>query len=74
MAEGTADHPPEHRRSRRFPVVIPVEVKWQEPSGKTLTARRLTLLSPVWLWLRHCNLRSAAPNMSCNISAATPIA
>ena len=32
-----ADQPPtkpEQRRSSRFPVVIPVEVKWQEPSGK----------------------------------------
>lgn len=37
MAEQTADPPPtkpEQRRSRRFPVVVPVEVKWQEPSGK----------------------------------------
>ena len=37
MAERTADQPPtkpEQRRSRRFPVVVPVEVKWQEPSGK----------------------------------------
>jgi hypothetical protein len=25
---------PDQRRSRRFPVVVPVEVKWQEPSGK----------------------------------------
>ena len=40
MDERTAGQPPtkpEHRRSSRFPVVIPVEVKWQEPSGKTLT-------------------------------------
>jgi len=37
MAEGTADQlptKPEQRRSRRFPVVVPVVVKWQEPSGE----------------------------------------
>ena len=37
MAEQTADPPPtkpEQRRSIRFPVVVPVEVKRQEPSGK----------------------------------------
>ena len=34
-----ADPPPtklEPRGSRRFPVVVPVEVKWQEPSGKVV--------------------------------------
>lgn len=39
MDERTAGQPPtkpEHRRSSRFPVVIPVEVKWQEPSGKVV--------------------------------------
>ena len=39
MAERTADAPPrgtEQRRAMRFSVVIPVEVKWQEPSGKTV--------------------------------------
>jgi len=37
MAERTADQTPtkpEKRRSRRFPVVVPVEVKWQELGGK----------------------------------------
>ena len=37
MDERTAGQPPtkpEHRRSSRFPVVVPLEVKWQEPSGK----------------------------------------
>ena len=37
MAERTADPPPrgtEQRRGMRFPVVIPVVVKWQEPGGK----------------------------------------
>jgi len=37
MDERTADQPPtkpEQRRSSRFPVVVPVEVKWQDPSGK----------------------------------------
>ena len=37
MDERTADQQRikrEQRRSRRFPVVVPVEVKWQEPSGK----------------------------------------
>ena len=39
MAERTADTPPkkpEQRRGRRFSVVVPVEVKWQEPSGKAV--------------------------------------
>lgn len=39
MAEPTADVPPkkpEQRRGRRFSVVVPVEVKWQEPSGKAV--------------------------------------
>ena len=38
MEERTADQPPiktEQRRGSRFPVVVPVEVKWQELSGKT---------------------------------------
>lgn len=38
MYEPTANRPPittEHRRGSRFPVVVPVEVKWQELSGKT---------------------------------------
>jgi hypothetical protein len=26
----------EHRRGSRFPVVVPVDVTWQEPSGKTV--------------------------------------
>jgi hypothetical protein len=26
----------EHRRGSRFPVVVPVDVRWQEPSGKTV--------------------------------------
>ena len=37
MDERTADQPPirpEQRRGSRFAVAIPVEVKWQEPSGK----------------------------------------
>src|SRR2546429_765127 len=37
MDDRTSDHPPirtEQRRSSRFSVVVPVEVKWQEPSGK----------------------------------------
>src|SRR5206468_3439746 len=37
MDDRTADQPPirpEQRRSSRFSVVVPVEVKWQEPSGK----------------------------------------
>jgi hypothetical protein len=37
MGERTADQPPtkpEQRRSRRFPVVVPVEVKWKEPGGR----------------------------------------
>ena len=37
MDDRTADQPPirpEQRRSSRFYVVVPVEVKWQEPSGK----------------------------------------
>ena len=37
MDERPADQPPikrEQRRGSRFPVAIPVEVKWQEPSGK----------------------------------------
>lgn len=39
MAERTPDTPPqkpEQRRSRRFSVVVPVEVKWQEPGGKAI--------------------------------------
>lgn len=39
MHEPTADPPlntMEHRRGSRFPVVVPVEVKWQELSGKTV--------------------------------------
>ena len=37
MDERTADRPPmkpEQRRGSRFRVVVPVEVKWQEPGGK----------------------------------------
>lgn len=37
MDERPRDQPPikrEQRRGSRFPVAIPVEVKWQEPSGK----------------------------------------
>ena len=26
----------DRRKAMRFPVVVPVEVKWQEPSGKTV--------------------------------------
>jgi hypothetical protein len=39
MDEPTADRPAiktEHRRGSRFPVVVPVDVKWQELSGKTV--------------------------------------
>lgn len=39
MDERTADRPPkraDQRRSSRFPVVVPVDVEWQEPSGKTV--------------------------------------
>ncbi len=39
MDERTADRPAlraEQRRGGRFPVVVPVDVKWQEPSGKTV--------------------------------------
>lgn len=39
MAEGIGDAPPqktEQRRSRRFPVVVPVEVKWREPGGQAV--------------------------------------
>lgn len=39
MAERSADPPPikaEQRRSSRFPVLVPVEVKWKEPSGNTV--------------------------------------
>lgn len=39
MDERSADRPAiktEHRRGSRFPVVIPVDVKWQELSGKTV--------------------------------------
>ncbi len=39
MDEQTADRPAiktEQRRGSRFPVVVPVDVKWQEPSGKTV--------------------------------------
>ena len=39
MAEPTQDPPPtkpEQRKSRRFSVVVPVEVKWQEPGGKAI--------------------------------------
>lgn len=39
MDERTADQPPTKREQRsgsRFPVVVPVEVKWQEPTGKIL--------------------------------------
>src|SRR5258708_33639170 len=39
MDERTADRPAiktEHRRGSRFPVVVPVDVKWQELSGKTV--------------------------------------
>jgi hypothetical protein len=38
MDEETGDQPPikrEQRKSTRFPVVIPVQVQWQEPSGKS---------------------------------------
>lgn len=37
MDERPADQPPinrEQRRGSRFPVAIPIEVKWQEPNGK----------------------------------------
>jgi hypothetical protein len=36
MAERTSNQPPTRpgqRKSRRFPIVVPVEVKWQEPGG-----------------------------------------
>ena len=39
MDKATANPPPrkaEHRRSNRFPVVVPVEVKCHEPSGVTI--------------------------------------
>ncbi len=39
MEEGPADRPAiktEHRRGSRFPVVVPVDVKWQEPGGRTV--------------------------------------
>jgi hypothetical protein len=39
MDERSADRPAiktEHRRGSRFPVVVPVDVKWQELSGKTV--------------------------------------
>ncbi len=39
MDQRTAERPAmkaEHRRGSRFPVVVPVEVKWQELSGKTV--------------------------------------
>jgi hypothetical protein len=39
MDERTADRPAiktERRRGSRFPVVVPVDVKWQEVSGKTV--------------------------------------
>ncbi len=39
MGELIANRQPtkaEHRRGSRFPVVVPVEVKWQELSGKTV--------------------------------------
>ena len=39
MDERSADRPAvktEHRRGSRFPVVVPIEVKWQELSGKTV--------------------------------------
>src|SRR5712691_4309000 len=39
MDERSADQPAikkEHRRGSRFPVVVPVDVKWQELSGKTV--------------------------------------
>lgn len=39
MDEWTADRPPmktEQRRGVRFPVVVPVEAKWQEASGKSV--------------------------------------
>ena len=43
MAERTADPPPrrtEQRRGMRFSVVIPVEVKWQEPGDQDLQSGR----------------------------------
>jgi hypothetical protein len=39
MDEGSADRPAikaEQRRASRFPVVVPVDVQWQELSGKTV--------------------------------------
>src|SRR2546426_12539161 len=39
MDKATANPPTrkaEHRRSSRFPVVVPVDVKWHEPSGVTI--------------------------------------
>jgi hypothetical protein len=39
MDERSADRPAmktEHRRGSRFAVVVPVDVTWQEPSGKTV--------------------------------------
>jgi hypothetical protein len=40
MDEMSTDRPAiktEHRRGSRFPVVVPVDVRWQELSGKTVT-------------------------------------
>ena len=40
MDKPSADRPAmktEHRRGSRFAVVVPVDVTWQEPSGKTVT-------------------------------------
>jgi len=42
MAEQTADRPAtkkEQRRSVRFPVVVPIEVKWREDSGQSVKER-----------------------------------
>ncbi len=48
MATGkqAANSPPgEHRRSKRFPVVVPVEAKWHEPSG--VSAREIGVAKEV---------------------------